>query len=312
MSLRLGSIDKGVVKEMLGFSMFVLILGITGMLMWNIPTFCAGWLYGAQAVTTISLPLMLLGQIQRISMGFGSTLIPVAGKFEASEESELLRVLATRGTKFCALMCFPVGIIAVIYSQPLFEWFKDGFGWTWALLAILIVPRLMRITQATAASVLIGAKSIRKLALGQIGVVAVTSLLVLLFAKYFAMGLHGIMLGTALPLFFFSSFFQTQYVCKQIGLKWLSYMHESYTYVLLCLIPSIAVALLLIRFAYPNGLVMISIQALACLMIFAVCAWPIALTSGERKQILAVFRRKGSMQVGNGFEHNSTIERRNR
>jgi O-antigen/teichoic acid export membrane protein len=157
-SLRLGlrTIERSVVKEVVGFSVWLTIMAITTMLIVNAPTFFAGRLYGPQEVALVSLSLLVLSQLQRISGGFAFSLIPVAGTRGALEDEAGLRQIVVRGTKYCAMMCFPVGVTAVIFGRPLFEWFEKGFGWTWVLLAIMMLPMLVRTTQRVTFSVLDG------------------------------------------------------------------------------------------------------------------------------------------------------------
>ncbi|MHC5060997.1 MAG: lipopolysaccharide biosynthesis protein [Planctomycetota bacterium] len=291
MRLSLGKIDKAIVKEVVGFSVWVLLMGVTTMLIVNIPTFFAGKLYGAEYVAFLSLTVLVLSQIQRISGGFAFVLIPVAGTYGALEDQNVLKDIMVRGTKFCAMMCFPIGVIAVIFGQSLFEWFKDGFGWTWPLLAIMMFPLLLRTTQRVLFSVLMGAGSVKGLALGQLVLVVVMVLLSWLFAVYFNMKLYGIALGSAVPMFLFSVTFRPAYACRQIGMNWLSYLARAYGRVLLCTLPSAVAGLVLVRVIYPEGLFMICIEGLLCLGLFAVCAWRFALTVTERDQVLALFCR---------------------
>jgi len=292
LKINLLMVDKSTAKEVMNFSSFVLVMSVTTMLIWNVPVFLAGRFYGPEAVAFISLPLLLLDQVQRVAGGFGFSLIPVAGKYGALGEAEKLRELTVKGTKYCAALCFPLGVLAVVFGHPIFEWFKEGFGWTWALLGILMVPYLMRMTQRPALAVLMGAKSIRQLALWQIAVVGVIAVLSWLFAKHFEMGLYGIVLGAAIPVLFFSSIFQTRYVCRQVGLKWLSHMGQSYVRVALGTIPLVLLGLILLRFAYPTTLLAIVFEGLLCMCIFVPFAWWFILLPHDRKPVLALFRRR--------------------
>jgi len=270
-----------------------LLMGVTTMLIVNMPTFFAGKLYGSEYVAFLSLTVLVLSQIQLISGGFAFALIPVAGKYGVLKDQNVLKDIMVRGTKFCAMICFPIGVIAVIFGQPLFEWFKEGFGWTWALLAIMMLPLLLRTTQRVSFSVLMGARSVKGLALGQIILVFVIGLLSWLFAVYFNMQLYGIALGSAVPIFLFSVIFAPAYACRQIGMNWPDYLARAYGRILLCTVPSAAAGLALIQVAYPEGLLMICLEGLVCLTLFAVCAWWFALSSSEREQVLALFRRTG-------------------
>ena len=291
MRLGLEMMDKATVKEVIGFSVWVLLMGVTTMLIVNMPVFFVGRLYGSVYVAFYSLSVLVISQIQQISGGFAFVLIPVAGKYGLSEDRSILKDIMVRGTKFCAMMCFPLGATVTILAQPLFEWFKEGFGWTWVLLAIMMPAMLVRTTQRVSFSVLMGAGSVKWLALGQIILVLVIGLLSWLFAVYFNMRLYGIALGSAIPVFLFSVIFGPVYACRQIGINWRGYLARAYGHILLCTLPSAALGLVFIRVIYPEGLFMICIEGLLCLGLFAVCAWRFTLTVTERDQVLALFRR---------------------
>jgi O-antigen/teichoic acid export membrane protein len=286
MKIEFGNIDRAVVTEVLGFSVFVTLISFTTTLIANAPTFLVGKLYGSEAVAYLSLPMLVLGQLQRLSGGFAFTLIPVAGKYRAETNSQVLQELMVRGTKFCAAICFPVGILATVFGYPLFEWFRQGFGWTWALLAILMVPYLFRTTQRVSFSVLMGAGSVKWLSIAQIVSTFLIGLLSWLFGVYFNMRLYGIVLGTGIPVIVLSVIFQPAHACYQVGLHWLDYLNRSYTKVLLWSAPAALAGILLVRFIYPSGLIMIVSEGLVCLLIFAVCAWKYVLTDSERAQII--------------------------
>lgn len=88
----------------------------------------------------------------------------------------------------------------------------------------------------------------------------------------------------------FSLIFQPIHACRQMGLNWLSYLSRSYAKVFLWAIPAAVVGVLLIRYAYPSGLIMIILEGLICLLIFAVCAWRYVLADSERTHISALIK----------------------
>ncbi len=288
--LRIGTVTSRLMRQFFGFSAYVLLMTITTILIMNAPTLIAGRLYGPQAVAFISLPLLVINQIQNIAGGFAFTLIPVAGRLGELADHSALRELVVRGTKYCALIAFPIGAIATLFGEPLFEWFEKGFGWTWTLLAILVFPIMLRTTQRVTYSALVGAGSLKWLAIGQIGVVAAIFGLSLGLAKGAGMELHGIALGTAIPILIFALFFQPLYACRQIGLRWRGYLVAVYPRVLLCTLLTCAVAWLLRAFVYPHGLVMIVAEGAACMLVFSGLAWWIALSADDRDGLLGLLR----------------------
>lgn len=287
-----GAITRDLVKDFFGFSVYVLLMAITTMLIVNSPTLIAGKLYGTEAVAFISLPLLVLNQIQNFAGGFAFALIPVAGKFGVLKDRAALQTIILRGTKYCALFAFPVGVIATVFGRPLFDWFEDGFGWTWGLLAIMVVPILMRTTQRVSYSVLMGAGSVKWLALGQIGVAAAVIVLSVVFAQTAGMKIFGIALGTAVPVLGFALVFQPAYACRQVGLRWSQYLPQAYLRVVGCTAVTALVALLLRALVYPDGLLMIVIEGGICMAVYGGCAWRFALSDKDRDQFLGLFRRE--------------------
>ena len=294
MKLGVRTISRSVAGKVLGFSLWAMLMSITNVFIANAPTFLAGRLYGAEGVTFISLPLLILSQLQRVTDGFGSAIIPVAGKYGALDNRVVLQQILSTGTKFCAILCFPLALIVTIFGAPLLEWLKEGLGWTSALLAIMVLPILIRATQKMSTSVLMGAGSIKGLALGQIVVVIAIGILSFIFAVHFKMKLYGIALGTAIPIFFFDAIYRPLYACRQIDYKWLRYMVQSYGKVAVGVIPSAMTAYILLRYAYPKGLIMVIVEGVSSLLVFAVIAWFFILTGDERHNIFGLFKSKDS------------------
>lgn len=291
LTVRLNQVDKNIAIEMLKFSAYVLIVGITTMLIMNSPIFIIGRLYGAGSVAFISLPLLVIGQIQQVSGGFAFALIPVAGKYGALKDRDAIRQVLIKGTKFCAIMCFPIGILAVIFSQPLFEWFKEGFGWTWGLLAIISFPLLIRTTQRVSFSVMMGSGSVKWLAIAQVFAVALIWATSWLFGVFFDMKLYGIALSMATVLLLLGLVFQPLYACHQVGTGYLSYLKQSYGRVFIGTVPTAALGIIFIRYVYPNELIMIVSEGLICMSVFAVTAWFFILEKSEKQSIICLFRR---------------------
>jgi O-antigen/teichoic acid export membrane protein len=292
--LNILSINKGIAKEVMSFSVFVLITAVTSMLIMNSPVFLTGRLYGPEYVAFISLPLLIVSQLQRLSAGFAYVLIPVASKYGALGKEGRLQELTTVGTKLCATMCIPTAVVAVIFGQPLLEWFKEGFGWTWGLLAIIMLPELIATSQRVSYSVLMGAGSVKWIAYGGIIVALAIMFMSWLFAVHFDMKLYGIVLGVAIPRVLFNAIVQPMYACRQIGLKWLSYMGKSYGRVILGTVPTAAAAFVLVRYLYPGNLLMIISDGLVCMVIFAVTVLLYILTRDERNIVFGLFKLKKS------------------
>ncbi len=285
----INKVTADVAQEVLGFSAFVTVIGVTTMLISNAPTFLVGKFYGLEAVAYLSLPLLIIGQLQRLSGGFAFTLIPVAGKYHAQANGEMLQAVMVRGTRLCALTCFPVGALAVVFGYPLFEWFREGFGWTWELLGILMIPYLFRTTQRVAFSVLMGAGSVKWLSVAQVATVAFILFFSWLCGEYFSLGIRGVVLGTAVPILILGIFFQPIYACHQLNLKWFHYMVVSYGKALLCTLVSTVTGIGLIRWFYPRTLTMIGIEFIVCMVLFGLVAWRYALGDSERSQIAGLF-----------------------
>lgn len=291
MRLSLKIIDKSVVKEVISFSVWITLLGVTTMFIVNAPTFLTGRLFGAEAVAFISLPLLILNQLERISGGFAVAVIPVASKYGALENQKVLEQIMIRGTKFCAMICFPIAVIAVIFGKPLLEWFEKGFGWTWVLLAILTLPIAIRATQRMSSAVLMGAGSVKGLALGQSVVVIAIGVMSYLFVSCFKFGIYGIALGTAIPIFFYDTIYKPFYACQQIKSKWRVYMLKSYGLVTLCLIPCGLTAFFLLKVYFPKNLIMLVIEGAVCMSVFAISSWIFVLDKSEHQSILGLFKK---------------------
>jgi O-antigen/teichoic acid export membrane protein len=292
MKIGVRTLSRAIAREVFGFSASVLLMGVTTMLIINAPTFLAGRLCQPEDIAYISIALLVLNQLQAVAGAFAFTLIPVAGKYATLKDQNTLRQIIITGTKFCATICFPVGAVTIILARPLFEWFDSSFGWAWGLLGIMTLPILVRATQRVPFSVLLGAGSVKLLAIGQIVVVLAIGFLSWLFAVYFQWGLYGIALGSAVPIFIFSATYQPFHACRQVGLNWLTFLWQAYGCVVLWTIPSTILGLVLLRVMYPSGLIMMALEGVLCMLVFVPFAWWLVLTPRDRDQVIGIFRRK--------------------
>ena len=89
------------------------------------------------------------------------------------------------------------------------------------------------------------------------------------------------------------------YACRQVGLKWLSYVSQSYGRVLVGTIPAAIVAVLLVRYAFPSSFIMIILESLICLAIFGIVAWRFVLMAEDRLVFIDLLRRKRTLASSN-------------
>ena len=291
-------VDKEIVKEVLGFSIFVLIVAFTTMLINNSPTILAGKFLGAKAVTYVSIPILVLGQVQRISGGFAFPLVPVVGSLYAKDNTEDISVLWKKCTQYCAFMCFPIGGISIIFGQEMFEWFREGLGWTWVLLGIMMYPLLFRTTQRVSYAVMMGLGFIKPLAIAQICILTLILILTTVLCLLFDFGIYGIVLGNSIPLLLLGVVIQPLIVCKKLDKKYFNYMCYAYGKIILLSFLMLFVGFICKLYIPMSSLIYIAIFAFIFTVTFYGIVYRFMLAIDDRNKVKGFVKSKMSRNKG--------------
>lgn len=279
-------------KEVIGFSMWNGIIQIGNIVTFATPAFIVATILGADQVVFFSIPFLLADRLRIFVVSMANTLSPIAAGALATGNRQQLRSLVIKGCRAAALMCLPVGAITYVFCrQFLILWMGEAYAWSWVVFAIMMAAMFGRISQTATLYVLVGGGRIRGLAWIQIASTIATVTGSILFVKMTSLGVIGVALGVAIPLFFSHSIGVPWYAARQIGVSLWTFYREIYAGPILSTIPGIGVAFLLSRLWFPSNYSIMAIEFSLALAVSATLAWRLCLDNSMRNRIKAKISR---------------------
>ncbi|MDO9556424.1 MAG: oligosaccharide flippase family protein [Coriobacteriia bacterium] len=157
-----------------------------------------GAFVGAAAVTLYEASGRMQGLIAALTGFANSAVIPMASHLDALGETERLRALFLRGTKYTLALVTPVIVVLAVIARPLLrEWLGPDFAAQAMNARLLILPHLLVVGGIIGDSIILGTG-----ALPQRLPMALTMAfgnLALSIALVGPLGILGVVLGTAIP-----------------------------------------------------------------------------------------------------------------
>ncbi len=277
--------SKSSAKEVVGFSAWNGIIQVGNVVTFATPAFIVARALGADQVVFFSVPFLLADRLRIFVVSMANTLSPIAAGALATGNRAQLRSLIIKGCRAAAVMCMPIGgIIYVFCRQFLALWMGEAYAWSWVVFAIMMAAMFGRISQTPTLYVLVGGGRIRGLAWIQIASSIATVAGSLILAAQTDLGVAGVAIGIAVPLFFSHSVGVPWYASKQIGVSLWSFYRQVYGGPVLSTLPGVGVAFLLSRVWFPSNYWIMAVEFAAALGVSAVLAWHLCLDESIRRR----------------------------
>jgi O-antigen/teichoic acid export membrane protein len=199
LSVRPSRFRAGRLREVTGFSVFVLMLDWSAKVNYSLDAVVIGATLGTPAVAIWTVPQRLTEAIQRMTNQLNDVLFPAVVDSDATSRGDRLRSILVRGTRLSlAAVLVPSAVLAILGDRVVDGWVGHGFAAAAPVAALLACVVAVRVGSATAMTVLKGAGLHRLLALVNV-VTAVTnvSLSLVLVRSH---GLSGVAVGTLVPV----------------------------------------------------------------------------------------------------------------
>lgn len=281
LSIGLRYVKLATFKELIGFSSWNMLIQLAGFLVLYANPLIIGRYMGPGMVPYYAIPMMLVARLQGLVMGLSGTMMPLASSTLATGDTELMRRLLRKGTYVASMLVFPFGGVLLIMCKDLFRvWLPAGYENSWVIYGVLMVAFFGSISQTVSFFLLLGGGNIRPMALVYLAAGLCTLALSIYWVGYTALGLIGAALAIVIPRVFSMCLFQPWYACRQVKLPYWGYIFNSYGRPVLCALPSVALAALLIHYLPPSNLAYWILEFFIALLPYAVFAltgvldWP--------------------------------------
>ncbi|HWP34578.1 MAG TPA: lipopolysaccharide biosynthesis protein, partial [Thermodesulfobacteriota bacterium] len=181
------------------FSAYLLVLDWAHKVNYSLDTLVIGTALGPRAVAAFTPALRIAQTMRDLTGQFHSVLFPAVVDLRTRGERQRLATLCLEGTRLSLVLALAVGVPVIVLARPLLAaWVGPAMAASAPALQVLAAAMVVRVGQATVATILKGAGGHRFLALNNSLVAAANLALSLALVR--PLGITGVALGTALPV----------------------------------------------------------------------------------------------------------------
>ena len=204
-------------REVTGFSAFILIIDLANKLNYGTDTLVIGVFMSTAMVAIWTVAQRLIDTTQQLTGTLNGVLFPVVVDSATAGDGDRLRLVFLQGTRLSLAMVILMATGLVLLAHPVVMlWVGPAFTESVPVIYLLAVAVTLRVGNSTATTVLKGAGMHRLLALSNVALaVSNVVLSVLLVRRY---GLIGVALGTLMPLAAVSIFVLFPAACRRTGI----------------------------------------------------------------------------------------------
>lgn len=218
LKIRASYIRLARLREVTGFSTFILIIDLANKVNYSTDTLVIGVFMSTTAVAVWSVAQRLITTTQNLTLQLNGSLFPIIVDIATLGETDRLRRVFTQGTRLSLAMVMPIAMGLVLLAEPLIlAWVGESFIASVPIIYALAAAVVIRVGNSTATNVLKGAGHHRLLAVTNISMAAANlALSIVLVRRY---GLIGVALGTLIPLAVVSTFVLFPAACRRVDLS---------------------------------------------------------------------------------------------
>ncbi len=268
----LASFDRSLVRGILGFSVFAMLLNVGTLLAFRSDALVIGACLGATQVTFFDMGNKFFDPMTGLLIAVGVVVMPMATKLQATGEREELRRVFLKWSKISLSIVLPIGLYLLVLGPEFLSWWvgPDFAGPSGRVLQVLMLSFLFYLpVRGVALPVLLGlgkpaAPALALLAMGLVN-------LGLSLALVHPLGILGVALGTAVPNVLFA-FALLLLACRELGVSIASYLAYVAGRAVIGAILPLALLLLLKHGVHVSGLAPLLSSGVASVLAFAL-AW---------------------------------------
>lgn len=280
-------------REITGFSVFILIIDLANKLNYSTDTIVIGAFMGTAAVAVWAVAQRLIEIVQRITDQLNGALFPVVVDSSTVERADKLQKILIQGTRLSLAMVVPLATVLGLTARPLVNlWVGPNFEGSVNVIYILSIVVALRVGSATSTVILKGSGLHKILAFSNLGMAISNLVLSVVLVRWY--GLIGVAIGTLIPMVVFSMFVVFPAACRRVELSRWTVIRQS---VWPAAWPAIVMAGFIVLARHQGGASWswMMVQALLAAGIYAVLFLLFAISRNERdwyfNKVKEVFRR---------------------
>lgn len=205
-------------REVTGFSVFILIIDIANKLNYSTDTIVIGVFLGTSAVAIWAVAQRVIEIVQRITDQLNAVLFPVVVDSSTVQRVDRLQKILIQGTRLSLGMVVPLATVLGLTARPLvMVWVGPQFAESVNVIYILSVVVAFRVGNATSAVILKGSDLHKFLAFSNLSMAVSNLILSVLLVRVY--GLIGVAVGTLIPMVVMAMFVVFPKACRRVGLS---------------------------------------------------------------------------------------------
>jgi O-antigen/teichoic acid export membrane protein len=224
--IRLKYFRRNRLREVTGFSVFILIIDLANKLNYSTDAIVIGAFLGTSAVAIWAVAQRLIEIVQRITDQLNAVLFPVVVDSSTVQRTDRLQKILIQGTRLSLAMVVPLATVLGLTARPLvLVWVGPEFSASVNVIYILSVVVALRVGNATSAVILKGSGQHKFLAFANLSMAVGNLILSLLLVRFY--GLIGVAIGTLIPMVIISMFVVFPAACKRVELPIFTVVRKS-------------------------------------------------------------------------------------
>lgn len=281
-------------REVTGFSVFILIIDLANKLNYSTDTIVIGAFVGTGAVAIWAVAQRLIEIVQRITDQLNGALFPVVVDTSTVERVDKLQKILIQGMRLSLAMVVPVATGLGLTARPLVMlWVGPNFEGSVNVIYILSVVVALRVGNATSTVILKGSGLHKVLAFSNLSMAVSNLVLSVVLVRWY--GLIGVAIGTLIPMVVFSMFVVFPAACRRVDLsRWTVFRQSIWPAAWPALV--MAAFILLARQYSDGSWSWMFVQAILAAGIYAALFLRFAISGSERdwyfNKAKEVFRRR--------------------
>ena len=216
MLIRVTDFSRARLREVSGFSVYMLLLQLGHTLNYAVDTLVIGAFIGPAAVAVWAPAQRVSELLIRLTNQLNAALFPLVVDSDAARRTDRLRAVLIHGTRLSLAMAIPLaGGVALMAHVLIEKWIGPSFGTTATILQMLAVLVVVRIGASTSAIILQGAGQHERLTI-YIGATGIANL-ALSLALVQRFGLPGVAVGSIVPVALMAGGATFPTACRRVG-----------------------------------------------------------------------------------------------
>ena len=204
-------------REVTGFSVFILIIDIANKLNYSTDTIVIGAFLGTSAVAIWAVAQRLIEIVQRITDQLNAVLFPVVVDNSTVQRIDRLQRILIQGTRLSLGMVVPLATVLGLTARPLvMVWVGPQFAESVNVIYILSIVVALRVGNSTSSVILKGSGRHKFLAFANLSIAVANLILTVVLVRIY--GLIGVAIGTLIPMIVLSMFIVFPAACRRVEL----------------------------------------------------------------------------------------------